>query len=264
MDDLAQVRFSDATAYQPENVVLLRSVPSTNRLARHIAGEYLKESETVPGALVLALEQTAGRGRHGRSWSSPAGLGLYATLILPLDDLDELPRLPLLAGVGLAQALNQHLGGACRLKWPNDLMVGGKKLGGILIETETRRQLAPVALIGFGINYGHAPEQLPITASTSVAIECQQPPTLGKLAGELVGSLYSALQWRRDNQETLRLYDEFSLHRPGDIVRCRLGGGVPLEGVFLGFDQRGYLRMRSGEREVLLNSGDLEVPGSGS
>ncbi len=264
MDDLGQVHFSDTAACQPENVVLLRSVPSTNRLARHIAAEYLKEGETVPGALVLALEQTAGRGRHGRAWSSPAGLGLYATLVLPLDDLAELPRLPLLAGVGLARALNPHLGDACRLKWPNDLMVDGKKLGGILIETETRRELAPVALIGFGINYGHAPEQLPIAASTSIAIECEQPPTLGTLAGELVGSLYSALRWRRDNQETLRLYDEVSLHRPGDIVRCRLDGGAPLEGVFLGFDQRGYLRMRSGEREVLLNSGDLELPGGDS
>src|SRR5260370_1948112 len=73
--------------------------------------------------LVLAVEQSGGRGRQGRSWSSPRGQGVYATLAQPYAKGELLPALPLLVGVGLCRALAPHLPHGCRLKWPNDLVV---------------------------------------------------------------------------------------------------------------------------------------------
>jgi biotin-(acetyl-CoA carboxylase) ligase len=110
----------------PENLVILASTVSTNAVARGLAGDYESEGLDLIPTLVLAFEQTGGRGRQGRSWSSPRGRGVYATLAQPYAQAELLPALPLLVGVGLCRALAPHLPhGGCRLKWPNDLLVPG-------------------------------------------------------------------------------------------------------------------------------------------
>jgi len=104
----------------PENLVVLPVVASTNALARSIITEYQNEGQTLHPFLVLALEQSGGRGRQGRTWSSPSGKGVYATRVLPVADPTLLQTLPLLVGIGLCRALSQHLPpqSPCRLKWP--------------------------------------------------------------------------------------------------------------------------------------------------
>ncbi len=110
----------------PENLVILASTVSTNAVARGLAGDYESEGLDLIPTLILAFEQTGGRGRQGRSWSSPRGRGVYATLAQPYAQAELLPALPLLVGVGLCRALAPHLPhGGCRLKWPNDLLVPG-------------------------------------------------------------------------------------------------------------------------------------------
>lgn len=238
-----------------DNLVVLAAVDSTNSLARRIAGEYLKESSRVPEALVVALEQTAGRGRHGRSWGSPVGQGVYATLML-CPQAAQLPILPLIAGVGLATVLNRYLDVPCGLKWPNDLMVPGGKLGGILIETTLRPDLPPVALVGFGVNYGGDPRLLPPGAAV-VAPLCTQPPPLGRLVVELAAEVVASCQRLQEPQAAVAAYQELSLHRPGDVISCRLGE-ERVESVFRGFDAHGFLRLEREGREIVINTGDLE------
>ena|GEM_PF-973812 len=105
------------------NLVVVACTASTNSLARGVAVDYESEGLDLTPVLVLALEQSGGRGRQGRSWSSPRGQGVYATLAQPYAKPELLPALPLLVGVGLCRALAPHLPHGCRLKWPNDLLV---------------------------------------------------------------------------------------------------------------------------------------------
>lgn len=132
-----------------------------------VARDLLKNPAAVgsKGAVVWATEQTGGRGRHGRQWSSPPG-NLYATVILNHErSINDAPQLALVAGVALAEAVSDGLpSGAVSMKWPNDLLVNGAKSAGILLEANGA-SASPV-LIGSGINIASAPTGTPYPATT--------------------------------------------------------------------------------------------------
>jgi len=245
----------------PENLVVLPSVASTNSLARSVITEYQNEEQTLYPLLVLALEQTGGRGRQGRSWSSPRGKGVYATRVLQVADPALLQTLPLLAGIFLCRALSRHLPTPCRLKWPNDLLVetpaGRRKIGGILIEALVHSGEPSTAIIGFGINHGHDESDLP-EAGTSLRLLAGgvPPPSLGKLAWDLVVALERELEHLGDVPYAVAAYREHTVHRPGDALSCRVGDKV-VEGRFLGFDERGRLLLESGGEELSLAAGEV-------
>lgn len=239
--------------------VVAARVDSTNRLARRVVATYLADESEPPPFLVLALEQTAGRGRQGRRWASPAGRGIYATRVLAVSGHEALQTLPLLVAVGLARGVDALIGpGRCGLKWPNDLLVGGRKIGGVLIEAVPRGPRAWMALCGFGVN--HAPEGGPERpeGATSLAEEgAESPlPSLGAATRRLVEALEAELGHLGETAYAARVYRERSVHRPGDRLRCRTGDGV-VEGAVVGFDEGGLLRLAVGGREVLLGAADV-------
>lgn len=250
-----------------ENLVFLPSVDSTTHLARRIASDCLEETDALGTAVVLALEQTAGRGRRGSPWASPAGMGVYTTVILPLaggaggEDAAVLPTLSLLTAVALCRTVNRHLPAdrPCRLKWPNDLLVGGAKIAGILIETFSRGDRPLVALVSFGVNHGQGRGELPVPEATSLALVAPELPPLGALTWQLLEALESELAHLGDTAYAVEQYASRSLHSPGDRLRCRTGGGT-LEGTFRGFDERGFLRLENDGREVLLPAGEVHPP----
>jgi len=104
------------------------------------------------GTLIIADEQTAGRGRHGRRWSSPPGAGLWLTLIEHPTDARALDVLALRCGLYAAEALDALASAPISVKWPNDLYVAGRKLAGVLIETRWRGTAPDWVAIGFGLN----------------------------------------------------------------------------------------------------------------
>jgi BirA family transcriptional regulator, biotin operon repressor / biotin---[acetyl-CoA-carboxylase] ligase len=121
---------------------------STNRVAMELG--YAGEPE---GAVVLAEEQTAGRGRAGRSWHSERGAGLYVTLLLrPRLSPVQAPLLTMLAGLSAHRAIETQTGLAPELKWPNDLLLHGKKVGGILTEMHAEPTQVRFVIVGIGIN----------------------------------------------------------------------------------------------------------------
>lgn len=235
-----------------ENVVLLARVDSTNRLARAVAAEYLKESMRPPRVLLLALEQTGGRGRAGRGWVSPQGKGVYATLLVDAGEAAALQTLPLLVPVGLARALGRYL--RCGIKWPNDLMVDGRKVGGVLVETLSGGDGA-LAIVGFGVNHGHRREDLP-AAATSLTLEMESPPALGRLAWDLVEEVCRELEHLGDSAYAVERYRELAVHRPGDPLTCRVGEET-LEGTFQGFDPQGFLILSDGSGERRIAAGEV-------
>lgn len=252
-----------AFAGEPGNLVVLSTVGSTNALGRRLAEEYLKEGGRVPRTLLVALAQTAGRGRRGNAWQSPAGQGVYATLVLPLAGREGLERLPLAAAVGLCEALNRLLPGfPCRLKWPNDLVAGGEKIGGVLIEVVSGEEEKGAAVIGFGVNHGQAAGQMPktdveITGATSVRAHAPAAPPLGEVAAALSQGLIAAVT--EPAPDLAQRYAELSAHRPGDAIAFRLGE-ERLAGTFRGFDERGFLRLEQAGSERLLSSGEVIEP----
>ena len=245
----------------PENLVVVRRVVSTNQLARSIVADYESEAQDLHSLLILALEQSGGRGRQGRSWASPAGKGVYATRVLSMRDSGLLQSLPMLSGLGLCRALSRHLPVPCRLKWPNDLVVhtaaGRKKIGGILIEALIHPGEGAAAIIGFGVNHSHEAGDLP---ETGISLRQLGGPgaeiSLAELTWDLVSGLERELTHLEDLAYAVEGYRELSVHRPGDTLSCRVGEQV-VEGTFLGFDERGRLRLDRNGEEILVASGEV-------
>jgi BirA family transcriptional regulator, biotin operon repressor / biotin---[acetyl-CoA-carboxylase] ligase len=241
-------------------VVVLRRVDSTNVLSRVVTRRLAGQGNGPRRALYVAWEQTAGRGRLGRSWVSSPGLGVYATLVLaPVPAAPPVSMLPLVAGIGLCRALRARLPSA-GLKWPNDLVVGGRKIGGILIETLPMGEGAQAALIGFGVNYGHGRSELPTALATSVCLEGAAPDRggrgLAKLVGQLSTGLLEALEVLLAPSRVLDAYRELVVHRPGDPLRCRIQERS-IDGHFVDFDGHGRLRVRCGDQTVVVAAGDV-------
>jgi len=128
------------------------SVTSTNDVARELA-----EAGAEEGTTVVAAEQTAGRGRYARRWHSPKGEGLYHSIIVrPPVPPSRAPVLGLVAAVALAETLREEYGVLADIKWPNDVMIGGRKVAGILLELEIEDDRVRYVVLGVGVNINQA------------------------------------------------------------------------------------------------------------
>ncbi len=144
--NLARVENHLKTRSIGRRVVYLTSTHSTMDVARAEA-----EAGADHGTAVLAEEQSSGRGRFGRLWVSPSGKNIYLTLLLR-PPLDALRSLSLVGPLAVAEAVEEIAGLATRIKWPNDVLVGGRKLCGVLIESELSGQEVRYSLVGIGVN----------------------------------------------------------------------------------------------------------------
>ena len=154
------------TAWAGREIIYLRSVDSTNRYARELAARGAAE-----GTLVVADEQTAGRGRRGRGWLSPAGEGVFMSLILrPQAHPSQVAGLSLQAALATARAIASVTGLDARIKWPNDIVCGGKKVCGMLLEMNADEQSVRDVVAGIGINV-HQREFPPEIAQTADSLD---------------------------------------------------------------------------------------------
>ena len=136
------------TVWAGRNVVYVKSVDSTNRFARELAAQ-----GAAHGTLVIADEQTAGRGRRGRGWMSPAGEGIFMSLILrPQVHPSQVARLSLQTALAVARAIEDVCGLDARIKWPNDIVCSGRKIVGMLLEMNADEQCVHDVVAGVGIN----------------------------------------------------------------------------------------------------------------
>lgn len=136
------------------------------------------------GLLVIAESQTAGRGRRGRTWQSPAGSGIWMSFLLRPDiSPEKASALTLVAAMGAAAAVREELGLNALIKWPNDIVINGRKLVGILTEMSTDMECIDYIVVGIGINVNNAsfPEELRDRA-TSLAAECGHRVRRGRIA----------------------------------------------------------------------------------
>jgi len=241
--------------------VLLPESPSTNAeaaaRARAGAGE---------GLVVVADHQTAGRGRLDRTWVTPARSALtFSAVLVPDVAAARWPWLPLLAGVAVASGVRRSLGTSCALKWPNDVLVDGLKVAGILVErVETDR--GPVAVVGVGLNVSQTPEELPVETATSLAVAAGTEPDravpdrVGLLGDVLaaVAEVYDA--WRSAGGDPVAVRSTYLevCSTVGSQVRVLLPGGGTLSGTATGVDAEGRLEVvDAAGRRTVLGAGDV-------
>jgi BirA family biotin operon repressor/biotin-[acetyl-CoA-carboxylase] ligase len=157
------------TQFVGQRVVCYESVSSTNDVAKQLA-----EEGAVEGTLIVAEEQIAGRGRHGRSWHTSAGNSLLLSLILrpPLKP-EQLPHLLMSSALAAAQAVEHSTGLVVHFKWPNDILLAGKKAGGILIETSLSGEELAYAVIGIGLNVNLDVDDFPEIAATATSLSTE-------------------------------------------------------------------------------------------
>jgi BirA family transcriptional regulator, biotin operon repressor / biotin---[acetyl-CoA-carboxylase] ligase len=245
-----------------ECAVVWRTVDSTNAAARRIAAEFASDEAVPPPLWVFAHEQTSGRGRQGRSWVSPAGRGVYATLLLPQVPPADLEMLPAVVALALAEELEAIAGRPCLIKWPNDLVIEARKIGGILIESLLRGGEPATVICGFGINWNHSRGELPREAATSLALEATNSaslPGLAEVTARLALALTAALSPTvagAPRTAVAARYRARSLHVDGDMLRCSLGHGV-VEGRFRGFDERGFLLLETSTGTRVVAAGEV-------
>jgi len=163
--NLAVVEERLTTRFVGRRLLYLTSTGSTMDAARIEA-----EAGAPDGTVVLAEEQTKGRGRFERVWVSPAGQNLYLTLIMR-PPLDRLRSLSIVAPLAVALAVEESTGLTPRIKWPNDVLVDGRKLSGILVESEIAVESVKYALIGAGINVNLDVEQSPEIAQIATSVK---------------------------------------------------------------------------------------------
>ena len=159
------------------------------------------------GTLVLAEEQTAGQGRHGRSWYSERGSGLYVSIVLrPAVEADSMPVLTLALGLAAQEAIASVTGVLCEMRWPNDLLAHGRKCAGILCQTADS---AVVAGIGINVNHDVFPAELSELA-TSLRMMTGRLHSREDLLIELAASAdkYCKLLEERGADQVLHLYAE--------------------------------------------------------
>ena len=203
--------------------------------------------------LLAAEEQTAGRGRHGRRWESAAGADLTFSLSCPVRRPPrELASLSLVAAVAAVKALRALGVGAVSVKWPNDLLAGGAKLGGILVETRADAGAAR-AVFGFGLNCLRRPGLERRLRRPVAALEQFVRLSRNRVIGAIARSLLAALErFEAEGFAAARAEWEAMDAHAGQRIRLRLADGRSISGIGAGLAADGALRLltRSGEKSV--------------
>lgn len=230
------------------------SLDSTNAEALR----QLAEGVSAP-LLVIAEAQEGGRGRRGRVWASPFGENLYYSLGLRLESGYPLDGLSLTVGLAVQRAL-AAMGVDVGVKWPNDLLVGGRKIAGILLELSGEPGGAYQLVIGIGINVNMLPGRVDIDqAWTSLRAECGHLVDRTVLAVALGRSLRDYLV-RHEREGFAGLREEWEAAHVWQGLDGRLSAGVKCtDGRILGVDNQGALRFEVAGRELQFSGGELSL-----
>jgi BirA family biotin operon repressor/biotin-[acetyl-CoA-carboxylase] ligase len=237
-----------------ESLAIVPRVASTNLVARRILNECIENELPLPQAMIIAGEQFAGRGRNARQWSSPAGKGIYATTLFTCPAA-VLPLVPLEMANVVTSYLRDVFGIDARIKWPNDILVGGRKIAGILIEARLLEQRAHL-LIGTGINVEPVKDD---ARPNAVAIAEVSPRGFHGIAAATEAFVEHVDERLARPLERERVLDEWralTVHRSGDRIACVIGERT-VSGTWGGIDEQGRAMLRDGGEVVAVSAGDL-------
>lgn len=228
-------------------IIRLATTASTMRDAAALAAQGCGH-----GTAVVAEAQTAGIGRHGHSWHSQQGAGLYLSVVLRLPETS--PILTLALGLAAVDAIRDSTGVVCDLRWPNDVLAGERKVAGIIVQMADS---AAIAGIGINVNQTSFPPDL-ATLATSLRIQTGRAHDKEMLLQSLLISIDDCCEILRSggNAALLKMFSTASSYVSGKRVKVDLGERT-IEGVTVGLDDAGFLRVRTvdGTVETILAGG---------
>ena len=244
--DISRVR----RALPEHRIEYFESTPSTQVVATKLA-----EAGVASGTTVVADEQTAGIGRHGHSWYSEAGGGLYLSMVLyPPIEPSTRPVLTLALGLAVAEAIGRVSGVTCDLRWPNDVMIHERKAAGILVQLAGN---AAVAGIGVNVNQEEFPPEIAHLA-TSIRIATGQSYDRADLLIALLQSAngFSKMLNEAGKEAIFAAFVRASSYTKGKRVKVDMGDRQ-IEGITVGLDDFGFLRVlkADGKVETILAGG---------
>ena len=238
-------------------IVHRSTIDSTNRLAAELA-----RGGAAEGTTVVAEQQTAGRGRLGRTWVSPASVNLYASIVLkPRIPPLEVPRLTLVAGLAVAEAIRDSGAFEPRIKWPNDVLLDGRKVAGILTELEAEADRVRFVIVGIGVNLNATKSDFPPdlrTKATSLALASGAPVDRAAFTGRLLTRLDAAYAAFLDGGFAALRHRYEELHGLVGLA-VTIDGTPPLAGTVRGVDDGGALLVETAGGIERVVSGEVTL-----
>lgn len=237
-------------------VLRFEQLPSTNDLAREMAASGAEE-----GIAITAREQTAGRGRLGRAWSSPPGEGLYLSLILrPRIKPGASGVITLAAAVAVAETLSVDVQLEVDIKWPNDVLASGRKLCGILVETAIENEQLLYAVMGIGVNLAQRefPEEIRDSA-TSILMESGKLMAADDFLAPLLGRLEHWYRMALSSPDAvIARWSELSSYAHDCSVTIETPDGF-VDGLTRGLTAAGALIVETGSQRHEITSGEVKL-----
>ena len=255
----AELRSLLNTRWVGHNLVFLEQVDSTNEEAKRQA-----EKGAPDGTLVAAAEQSAGKGRRGRTWISEKGTGVWMSLLLRPDFPPECASmLTLAAAMAVEKGISRVTGVDGQIKWPNDVVIEGKKVCGILTEMSTEMECIHYVVVGIGINVGteEFPEEIRDLA-TSLYLSTQKKVKRAVLAAAVAEAwefYYEQFLKSGDLRFLMEEYNERLVNRGREVKVLALDGGYM--GISQGINEKGELLVETGGMVRTVISGEVSVRG---
>jgi BirA family biotin operon repressor/biotin-[acetyl-CoA-carboxylase] ligase len=253
MDDILDYLEKNlTTGFVGRKLFYLAVTSSTQDVAREMADQGAPE-----GAAVIAGMQQSGRGRLGRSWLSPEG-GLATSIILR-PDMSDLPLLPAITALAVFRTI-RALGIEAGIKWPNDILIGGRKVCGILIEHGLNEGVIRYSIVGIGININFDTAQYPEIAgfATSLSVELGHELPVGQVALRLYREL-EVMYLRRREPDSILTEWAANMITIGKQVKVKLANG-DIEGIAEGINRSGYLLLRKDDGSLQeIMAGDVSL-----
>ena len=256
----AEIKSLMHTEWVAKEVLYFDTIDSTNTKAQELA-----EKGYPSGTLIVADKQESGKGRRGRSWVSPSGTGIFMTLMIKPDiNPNNASMLTLVAALAVAKAITSVTGEEALIKWPNDIVVNGKKVCGILTEMNAQFDYINHIVVGIGINVHNEsfPEEISQMASSLMIEAGGKRFHRAQIIAETMSyfeQYYDTFLKTQDLSALVREYDELLVNR-NKSVRV-LDPKEPFDGKAMGITPKGELIVDTWESRKLVSSGEVSVRG---
>lgn len=214
------------------------------------------------GSLCLSETQTAGRGRLGRQWESPAGKGLWLSVLLrPSLKPEQAPLITLCAAMAMAQAVQETTGLQARIKWPNDLVYDGRKICGVLLEIAATMEKIDYIIVGTGLNVRRGAYSPELQEKAAALEEFVSPPNRGLILTRYLHALETLVQ-RVEQEGFAGIREDYAAQSCTIGSDVRVSGGMELTGRAVGIEESGALLVRTADGEIhRVLAGDVSVRG---
>jgi BirA family transcriptional regulator, biotin operon repressor / biotin---[acetyl-CoA-carboxylase] ligase len=236
-----------------ENLTFLPVTNSSNDLAMELIDMYFEEDERFPATVLVAQSEPGAHGRAGR-WAAPPGRGLYFTFVREARPGEPISLMPIAVARWVRDALRDATGVRIQLKWPNDLFVGRRKVGGILAEARTQGEDTYVAL-GVGLNVLGSAASLKVPGATTLEEEAGRAFALAPLLQCVLDRLDAELAAPRWSEE-IPAWERASVHRAGDRLTVQREG-KEISGQYAGLSAEGFLKLKTASGEMIVSTGKL-------